>query len=197
MTSFLRRERRGAEGAAFSLPELLVALALGLGLAAVVVQALLGAGHRGERVAVLLRERLFSRRTLALLRSELALAQSWQAGASAGAGAECGLAGRVPVLGLETGGRRITYSVGTAPSPIWRGLVLMRCGPAYGLSGELSGGAAQNRVLLDGLAPEGLRVDPEAPGVVRLRLRQAFPLRDGTDLPLDQEIMAPTPPPAS
>ena len=187
-----RRGSRQAEGA-FSLLELLVALALALVLAAVVIQGLLRAGNSGERLALIVRERLFTRRTLALLRSELALAQSWQAGAGAGTAAECGLSGRAPVLRLETGGRRITYSVGAAPSPIWRGLVLMRCGPAYGLSGELSGGAAQNRVLLDGLAPEGLRVEPEAPGVVRLRLRQVFSLRDGTVMPLGQEIPAATP----
>ena len=187
-----RRGSRQAE-AAFTLLELLVALALALVLAAVVIQGLMRAGNSGERLALLMRERLFTRRTLALLRSELALAQSWQAGAGAGTGAECGLAGRAPVLGLERGGRRITYSVGAAPSPIWRGLVLMRCGPAYGLTGELSGGAAQNRVLLDGLAPGGLRVEPEAPGVVRLRLRQVFSLRDGTVMPLGQEIPAATP----
>lgn len=192
-------KRRGRHRAqpAFSLPELLVALGLALVLAAVVVQGLMRAGNSGERLALLMRERLFTRRTLALLRSELALAQGWQAGAGAGAGAECGLAGRAPVLRLDMGGRRITYSVGAAPSPIWRGLVLMRCGPAYGLSGELSGGAAQNRVLLDGLTPEGLRVEPEAPGVVRLRLRQVFSLRDRTALPLNQEIPAATPGDAS
>ncbi len=60
-------------------------------------------------------------------------------------------------------GQRITYSIGTAPSAIWRGKGLMRCGPAYGLAGELSSGAAQNRVVLDGLAPppqELEKIDP-------------------------------------
>jgi len=43
--------------------------------------------------------------------------------------------------------------VGPAPSAIWRGRVLMRCGPAYGLDGRLSAGSApQNRVVIDGLA---------------------------------------------
>ncbi|MFN9661192.1 MAG: prepilin-type cleavage/methylation domain-containing protein [Cyanobacteriota bacterium] len=169
-----------------------MALALALVVAAVVLQGLMGAGRGGERLALLLRERQFARRTLALLRSELGVAEGWQTGAKAGEGAECSLSGRTPVLSLDTSGRRITYSVGAAPSQIWRGLVLMRCGPAYSLRGELSAGAAQNRVLLDGLASEGLSVEAEAPGVVRLLLRQAFRQRDGTNLPLTQRLSAAT-----
>ena len=189
------RETRRPPGAtgAFSLPELLVALALALVLAAVVLQCLMSAGRSGEGLALLLRERQFARRTLALLRSEFGEARSWQGGKQAADGAECGLGGRAPVVRLEMGGRSITYSVGAAPSQIWRGLVLMRCGPAYGLSGELSGGAAQNRVLLDGLAPDGLRVEPVGSGVVRLRLRQEFLRRDGSVLRLGQEVRAPNP----
>jgi prepilin-type N-terminal cleavage/methylation domain-containing protein len=179
------------EGKAFSLPELLVALALGLVLAALVMQGLVRVGRGGERLALAMRERLLARRTLALLRSELQSAQRWQAGA--GGGAACGLGGRTPVLHLEAEGRAITYSVGSPPSPIWRGQVLMRCGPAYGLWGELSGGASQNRVLLDGLAPRGLAVLQEAPGLLRLRLRQEFALRDGASLPLRLEIQAVAP----
>jgi type II secretory pathway pseudopilin PulG len=179
---------RPREAGAFSLPELLMALALALVVATVVVRGLMGAGHAGERLALLMRERLVQRRTLALLSAEVGAAQSWAVGT--GVGAECGLGGRTPVLQLEAEGRRITYSLGTAPSAIWRGRVLMRCGPAYGLWGELSAGAAQNRVILDAMAPQGLRVEQEAPGVVRLRLRQELPLSGGTVLPMELEMGA-------
>ncbi|MFM7237560.1 MAG: prepilin-type N-terminal cleavage/methylation domain-containing protein [Cyanobium sp.] len=177
--------------AGFTLAELLVALALALVVTGVVVQGLITAGRSGERLALLLRERAVQRRTLAMLREELAAAQRWRP--ATGLGATCSLGGRAPVLQLEVEGRWITYSLGAAPSPIWRGQVLMRCGPAYGLGGELSSGAAQNRVLLDGLAPGGLEVEEEAPGVMRLKLRQAFPLRSGGQLPISLEMRAPAP----
>ena len=50
----------------------------------------------------------------------------------------------------------------------------MRCGPAFGLYGEPSAGAAQNRVLLDGLAVPGLAAALEPDGLLRLQLRQEF-----------------------
>jgi len=78
------------------------------------------------------------------------------------------------VLQLTTHEGRISYSVGAAPSPIWRGSVLLRCGPAFGLTGEPSGGAFQNRVLLDGLGTEGLRASRPGPGLVNLDLSQQF-----------------------
>ncbi len=176
---------------AFTLAEVMVALALALVVAAVVMQGLITSGRSGERLALLLRERTFQRRTLALLRTELGAAQSWQA--ATGVGAACSLAGRTPVVQLEVEGRRITYSLGAAPSPIWRGQVLMRCGPAYGLEGELSSGAAQNRVMLDGMAAGGLQVVEEAPGMLRLRLQQELPLRGGAVLPLVLEMGAAAP----
>ena len=63
------------------------------------------------------------------------------------------MAGREPVLQLTTTAGVITYSRGASPSSIWRGEVVMRCGPAYGMDGRLSSGAAQNRVVLDQLPP--------------------------------------------
>jgi hypothetical protein len=173
--------RRRAEGA-FSLPELLVAMATGLMLTGVLIQGLAGATQSGERLGMLLRERQVARRTLALMRSEFGLAESWRAGPESAALAECALGGRPAVFGLTVAGRQITYSVGEAPSGIWRGRVLMRCGPAYGLSGDLSGGAAQNRVVVDALVPEGLQVANEVSGVVRLKLSQGFPQRAGKTL---------------
>ena len=74
----------------------------------------------------------------------------------------------------------IVYSVGAAPSPIWRGQVLMRCGPAYGLDGRMDPTSnAQNRVLLDALPPDdggGLEVNahPQLP-VLELELTQQLP----------------------
>jgi hypothetical protein len=69
----------------------------------------------------------------------------------------CGLNGRTPVLQLRTptaaGEATVTYSVGAAPSGIWEGRVLVRCGPAYGLDGGVNPSSAfQGRVVLDRLA---------------------------------------------
>ncbi|MEB3335716.1 MAG: prepilin-type N-terminal cleavage/methylation domain-containing protein [Cyanobacteriota bacterium] len=183
------RPERGQRG--FTLLEVLLTLMVALLLATVVIQGLISSGRLGERLALMMRERLSSRRTLALLRSEMAVAEHWRLPSTAGA--ECGLGGREPVLVLEAGGRTITYSVGAAPSAIWRGMVLMRCGPAYNLAGDLSGGAAQNRVVLDGLRPGGFLVEQDVPGVVGLRLLRNLPLRDGTFIPVvvETEVLQP------
>lgn len=130
----------------------MLALSLGLLLSGVMLQGLLDEGQNGQRLARVLRERAVQRRTLALIKADLAQAtaisstpQLEQHG--------CSLADRLPVLHLSTSAGAVTYSVGSAPSAIWRGRVLMRCGPAYGLDGRLSVGAApQNRVVIDGLA---------------------------------------------
>jgi type II secretory pathway pseudopilin PulG len=173
---------------AFSLVELMLAVLVGLLLAGMATRLVLATARDSERLALLVRERTFQRRVLALMRAELESAQAWWR--DTGEEAECGLGGRTPVLQVLVDGRRITYSLGEAPSGIWRGRVLMRCGPAYGLLGELSGGTAQNRVVLDGMAAGGLRVEEEGPGVVRLTLRQALPLRGGAPLPVRQELRA-------
>ena len=139
--------------AGFSLVELLVSAALGLGLCGLMLQGLLSDGTQSQRLGRLYRERANQRRTLELVRSDVerALAVSAQPELEASA---CGWAGRKPVLHLNLdGGRSISYSVGAAPSGIWRGQVLMRCGPAFDLFGQLSTtGNVQNRVVIDGLA---------------------------------------------
>ncbi|MEY4431310.1 MAG: hypothetical protein RLZZ533_1246 [Cyanobacteriota bacterium] len=148
----MSRIQRSELSVGFSLLELMLALSLGLLLSGVMLQGLIDEGQNGQRLARLLRERAVQRRTLALLKADLAQAtaisstpQLEQHG--------CSLAGRLPVLHLGTPAGAITYSVGSAPSAIWRGRVLMRCGPAYGLDGRLSvGGIPQNRVVIDGLA---------------------------------------------
>jgi len=135
----------------FSLVELMLSLSLGLALSGVMLQGLMAEGQNGARFSRLLRERAAQRRTLELLKQDLAQATAVsetpeleQYG--------CSLAGRIPVLHLHTGAGPITYSVGAAPSAIWRGRVLMRCGPAFGLDGRPTAGSKSiNRVVIDGL----------------------------------------------
>jgi hypothetical protein len=83
------------------------------------------------------------------------------------------------VLQLSTAEGPITYTVGLPPSAIWRGRVLMRCGPAFGLDGEPSRGASQNRVVIDALVPKGFRAEIQGFGQVRLEMEQEFPLARG------------------
>lgn len=167
------RSKRGG----FTLLELLLALGLGLLFSSLIVQALVVQGQQGSLLVRQLRERGIQRRTFALLRSELLRAERVALGSAAGAA--CSLAGRQPVLQISTAEGPITYSIGSAPSAIWRGRVLMRCGPAFGLDGEPSPGAAQNRVVLDALTAAGFRAEPGSAGVLQLRLEQEFSLPSG------------------
>ena len=138
--------------AGFSLVELMLSLSLGMALSGVMLQGLVAEGRHGARFTQLLRERAAQRRTFALVKSDLARASAVSSTPELEQHA-CGLSGRVPVLHLNTAAGPITYSVGRAPSSIWRGRVLMRCGPAFGLDGGLSlGSKALNRVVIDGLA---------------------------------------------
>lgn len=171
--AWVRSSRGPATGpAGFSLVELLVAVSLGLLLWGVVLQALVADGRQVERLVRQVRERGQQRRVLALLRGDLQRAT--QVDLALGTGAACGLGGRDPVLQLQTPAGPITYTVGSPPSAIWRRRVLMRCGPAFGLNGEPSAGAAQNRVLLDGLSLPGLQAAVEPDGLLHLRLGQEF-----------------------
>ena len=173
--------KRQREEQGFTLIELMIAMALGLVVAGVAMQGLIGSGRSGERMALQMRERTFQRRALALLRSELAAAKTMELDTATNP--DCNLEERTPVVHLMVEGKPITYTVGAAPSGIWRGQVLMRCGPAYELEGGLSPGAAQNQVVLDGLPTGGLKVvkveveEEEVPGLVRMTLKQEFPLR--------------------
>ena len=147
-----RGHRRGL-WPAFSLLELLLALALGMLLSGVMLQALLAEGQNSSRLSRLLRERAAQRRTLELVKLDLRRATALSPD-PAGEQPACGLGGRLAVLHLSTPAGPITYSVGAAPSGIWRGRVLLRCGPAFGLDGEPAlGSQAQNRVVIDGLDP--------------------------------------------
>ena len=175
-------ETRAENG--FTLIELLLSLSLGSLLFVVLLQ-LIGADLRlGNNMASRLRESAQQRQTLELIRGELAMGSGWEVDPTPSHQWSCGMAGRQPVLAIGLDGsdsrasaQTIVYSVGAAPSAIWRGQVLMRCGPAYGLDGAIRpGGQAQNRVLIDGLSKEGLgfqaRQDPQSK-VLHLALEQA------------------------
>lgn len=136
----------------FSLVDLLLSLSIGALLSGTLFQSLIGDLQSGQRLTRLLRERQFQQRTLRLIASDVNRADAISPDPQHEQHA-CSLAGRLPVLHLSTSAGPITYSVGDAPSPIWRGQVLMRCGPAFGLDGRWSAAAApQNRVVIDGLA---------------------------------------------
>ena len=172
----------------FTLLELLLALTLGTALFALLLR-LIGADLRlGSAMAQRLQTSGLQRRTLELIRDELASGHGWMVDPPPSNSWPCSLSGRRAVLAIALGagdpdargGEVIVYSVGQAPSAIWRGQVLMRCGPAYDLSGVLNlEGAYQNRVLLDAL-PEGAvpgfsaQDHPTLP-LLQLELEQAIP----------------------
>ena len=135
----------------FSLVELMLSLSLGLALSGVMLQALMAEGQTSARFSRLLRERSWQRRTLELVKQDLAQAIAVSKTPELETHG-CSLAGRTAVLHLRTTAGDITYSVGPAPSSIWRGQVLMRCGPAFGLDGFITiGSQSLNRVVIDGL----------------------------------------------
>ena len=141
--------------AGFSLVETVIAMGLGLSLAGTIMQTLIWQSQAHNGVARLLRERAWQQRTLSLIAADVARTRRISARPEAELAA-CELAGRLPILHLETAAGAITYTVGTAPSGIWRGRVLMRCGPAFELQGNHSAATqAQNRVVLDGLPSTG------------------------------------------
>lgn len=181
---------RRATSPGFTLVELLVVLSLAGMLAALMLQALTAESRAAQRLGQLWRERQLGLRALELVRQELLLASAWSAELRWDPG--CGLADRTVVLQLHTAAGVITYSQGPAPSPIWRGAVLMRCGPAYDLTGALSVGQPQNRVLLDGLpeAAGGLTLGAGGrPGVPLLVLERQ--LAEGRSLRLELPVLAP------
>lgn len=143
--------RAWSSSGGLTLLELLLAVALGSGLALLMLQVLLGDGLRLQRLAQRLRQTQLQRRTIELVLAEVRRAERVSPRPEMETHA-CSLAGRRPVLHLTMAdGTAVTYSVGAAPSAIWRAQVLMRCGPAFALDGQPSGGSALNRVVLDGL----------------------------------------------
>ena len=174
----------------FTLIELLLSLSLGSMLFVMLLQLIAADLRLGQSMANRLRESAQQRRTLELIRDELAIGADWEVDPAVSPQWPCGMAGRQPVLAIgldsentQASVQTIVYSVGAAPSPIWRGQVLMRCGPAYGLDGVMrAGGRAQNRVLIDGLPQQGLgfqaRLDSQSK-VLHLELEQLADVGSG------------------
>ena len=161
------------ERAGFTLVELLLAMALGVLLSGVAVQMLLGDARSSGGLARRFQLRGWQRRTLALVKQDLDRASSWQVRPESSRIWPCALAGRQPRLAItpRDGSAVVVYSIGAAPSPIWRGPVLMRCGPAFTLDGRPSSGAYQNRVVLDGVERFAVDDHPELP-VLLMQLEQ-------------------------
>ena len=181
-----RRQAGGSPG--FTLLELLLALSLGTLFSALMLR-LIGADLQLSRaMAVRLSESSRQRRSLELIREELGLAHGWMVNPPVSNRWPCRMSGRRPVLAIATqlddsqarGEGAIVYSVGSAPDSIWRGQVLMRCGPAYSLDGVPNvRGAFQNRVLLDALPlsmGSGFTASPHPQlPVLQLEIEQQLP----------------------
>lgn len=164
----------------FSLVELLLSLGLALLLCGAVAQMQVCLQRSADLAMRVMRERRFQERALELIRSDVLHAQS--IGLDGAASGPCGLGGRRSILELKTDQGTIVYSEGVAPSSIWRGQVLMRCGPAFALNGETSLGQFQNRVVLDGLQGGGFTAVNLDGAKLQLRLRQEFDGPSGTQL---------------
>ena len=159
--------------AGFTLVELLLAVALGVLLSGVAVQLLLGDARASGGLAQRFQRRGWQRRTLDLVKQDLDRASSWEVRPASSRIWPCALAGRQPQLAMHPrdGSAAVVYSIGAAPSSIWRGQVLMRCGPAFTLDGRPSAGAYQNRVVLDDIERFSVDDHPELP-VLLLQLEQ-------------------------
>ena len=151
----------------FTLVELMLAVLVGCLLCGVAFQLLFAETRQGGALAESLQLKQWQRRTLELVKSDLERASSWQIDPDPSGSWPCALAGRQPKLAITPadGSDPVLYSLGPAPSAIWRGDVLMRCGPAFDLQGGVrSGSRYQNRVVLDGVdrfqlhQPSGLPV---------------------------------------
>ena len=109
-----------------------------------------------------------------VVKSDLERGSSWRVDPDASEHWPCGLAGRQPKLAItpRDGSDLVLYSLGTTPSAIWRGAVLMRCGPAFDLHGGIrSGSRYQNRVVLDAVESFQLQQPPGLP-VLQMELQQ-------------------------
>ena len=163
---------RSAQG--FTLVELMLAALLGTFLSGVVFQLLFAETRQGGALAESLQLKQWQRRTLELLKGDLERASIWQIDPDASADWPCALADRQPRLAItpRDGSDPVVYSLGPAPSAIWRGDVLMRCGPAFDLRGGIrSGSRYLNRVVLDGVDRFQLH-QPSGLPVLQMQLEQ-------------------------
>ena len=200
----MKRSRSTAAGSpGFTLLELMLSLSLGALLFALMLR-LIGADLQlGRAMALRLSESSRQRRSLELIREELGSAHGWMVDPPVSNRWPCRMNGRRPVLAIATqqadaqarADRAIVYSVGSAPDAIWRGEVLMRCGPAYSLDGVPNlRGAFQNRVLLDALPNDigsgfTARPHPQWP-VLQLEVEQQLPSSSGAPRSLRSRLAA-------
>ena len=135
------RRTRTAKG--FTLVELMLAALLGTFLCGVVFQLLCVETRHGGALAESLQLKQWQRRTLQLVKGDLERASRWQIDPDPSVRWPCALADRQPKLAITSrdGSDPVVYSLGLAPSAIWRGDVLMRCGPAFDLHGGSRNGS--------------------------------------------------------
>ena len=163
---------RAAQG--FTLVELLLAALVGCLLCGVVFQLLFAEIRLGGTLAESLHLKQWQRRTLELVKGDLERASSWQMNPDPTGSFPCALADRQPKLAItpRDGSDPVVYSLGSAPSAIWRGEALMRCGPAFDLQGGIRDGSRyQNRVVLDGVDRFQLH-QPSGLPVLQMQLEQ-------------------------
>jgi len=166
------RKPSAAQG--FTLVELMLAALLGSLLCGVAFQLLFAETRQGGSLAESLQLKQQQRRTLQLVQGDLERASSWRIDPDSSESWPCALAGRQPKLAItpRDGSDPVVYSLGSAPSAIWRGDVLMRCGPAFDLHGGIrSGSRYQNRVVLDGVDRFQLH-QPSGLPVLQMQLEQ-------------------------
>jgi type II secretory pathway pseudopilin PulG len=170
----MRPKQRDGGGAGFSLVELLLVAALGVGLCGVAFQLLLGEARQGGALAERLILRRLQRRTLQLIKGDLADAKRWQLQPDPQPDWPCPMAHRDVLIAIHPahGSAPVLYSLGSAPSGIWRGQVLMRCGPAFDLQGRSRASSTyQNRVVLDAIGTIKLH-QPLGLPVIEMELEQ-------------------------
>ena len=198
-----RGQSNASSSDGFTLLEMMLALSLGALMFALMLR-LIGADLQlGRALALRLSESSRQRRSLELIREELGSAHGWMVDPPVSNRWPCRMNGRRPVLAIATqqadaqarADRAIVYSVGSAPDAIWRGEVLMRCGPAYSLDGVPNlRGAFQNRVLLDALPNDigsgfTARPNPQWP-VLQLEIEQQLPSSSGEPRSLRSRLAA-------
>lgn len=158
--------------AGFTLVELLMALSTGLLLMLAIAQLLLAETADARRLGRVMREQLGAQRALGLIQNELQQAIAVSSSLPVGGHAGCGLTGREIRLVLQLASGLVTYSVEGKPAAIWRGSALMRCGPTYGLDGQLNPGSNQSTVLIDAVHGSTLSWQSMEGGVL-LRLERS------------------------
>ena len=181
----MRLKQRDGGGGGFSLVELLLVAALGVGLCGVAFQLLLGEARQGGALAQRLMVRRLQRRTLQLIKGDLADAKRWQLQPDPQPDWSCPMAHRDVLIAIHPvhGSAPVLYSLGSAPSGIWRGKVLMRCGPAFDLQGRSRASSTyQNRVVLDAIDTIKLH-QPLGLPVIEMELEQLLNGGSNNDSP--------------